>query len=397
MLATTNMEALIGRLRDSLKDDAEFQSKLEAVGTDDRLRRFLVARQLDVEKTREMIVNHLKWRKENNVESIREAVRNKKFLTGDMPHAEELHVKGLGMLQNAVFAGRARNGDVVVLEVLGGKEQAMEVAVEEAHLLAKLKEYYIGFFEKRAIMYEEMGKRESRYISTVQVRDVSYVSFMPKSGSLGVLRDIITIGMNNYPEYASVIFFINAPSVFSAISAIFRRWLPEETTKKFRFPSKDDLPYELLRHLPIRAIIGYQRLVQGENGDKITEELCDASQEDRREVIGQRNHEIRVSAGDKNYIYFGLKKEWNQKISWKYLNAEEAPKSMIKASILYVLANGASASEKVTVETIPVKGTSAQFPDNLNADEALLVLSLDHTASWISSQTFKVQINIDLV
>lgn len=109
------LPGLVTDLDESLLGNADYAEKRSIVGTQDRLSRFLISRQLVLPLAKEMILNHLNWRKENNVDEWRDYMKDKPFLTSSFPRAKELKAQGLGMTHTAVFAGKSRQGEAIML------------------------------------------------------------------------------------------------------------------------------------------------------------------------------------------------------------------------------------------------------------------------------------------
>ena len=382
---------LVREVEESLQDNEEYQKLREIVGTRDKLSRFLIARQLNVEKTTELIVNHLQWRKENNADKIRELMLNKPFLTGSFPHSDELRSLGFGMMHTAVDAGKSRTGEVVVIEVLGAEGQSDNISEEDMVLVDKLTEHYIGFFEKRALVLEQCSKEQSRLVCSFQIRDVSKLSFMPRAGAFTVLQRIIAVGMNNYPESSSTVLLLSPSTIFSGIFAIVKRWLPEEVSRKFKTVAKQDVPMEILKYVRPSVLVALQDMHAGKHGDDVCRELNGDAQFTAEK--GEKKMEIAVAARDFHYLYYKLGDDGYTSVTWQRLNAEESPNSTVVAKIFYV-ENGteSKSANEVKIKTVAIPGTSATLPQVEGVREALLCLSLDHTSAWFQPHTFKLSI-----
>ena len=276
---------------------------------------------------------------------------------------------------------------------MGAEGQRTDVSDEDGELMKKLLEYYIGFFEKRNTMLEEWSKEQSRLVCTLQIRDVSKLSFMPNPKAFAVLQKIMSIGMSNYPENASTVIFTSPPAIFSAIFAVVKRWIPEEVHRKFRFTAKEDVPSELLHYVRPSVVVALQELHHGKDGDEICKELTSTPLPSPPSV--EKTLDITVAARDFHYIYVGLGEGGYQNVSWEHVNSVESPKSKVAAEIYYVDPGTESQlPDKVNVITLSIPGDQsiAQFPNIEGVRDALLCLRLDHTASWIQSHTFKLKV-----
>lgn len=390
------LSELIKQLEYELAEVPEF-SQLRSVLSDDRLARFLISKQLDLAKAKDMIVKHIEWRKQNDVETWREYMKDKPFLTKSFPHESVLRAKGLGMIHTAVHAGLTRTGELVMIEILGAEGQTTDITENQESLLKILMEYYTGFYEKRSMVLEEMSKTQGRRVCTVQLRDVSKLSFMPSSGTFSVVQRIMSTGMNNYPESASSVLFLSPPTIFSGIFGIVKRWLPEDVNKKFCFVAKQDIGTELLRYVRPAVVVALQDLHNGNPGDEICESLINERPIPQHRAI-TTSMEITVAARDYHFLYYELGAKSYSKVSWTRFNLDESPKSIISAKIYYVdpsTESNSPESVKVMTTEIPGSQTFATMPSIPGVTEALLCLCLDHTSAWFQSHTFSFTVTTE--
>ena len=375
---------MLVQLQDELKED--FNNEIVSV---DRITRFLISRKLNPEDAKKAIKEHLRWREENNINEIRRAVKEKPFLIKSFPHYEELHEKGLGMVQCVVHAGESRKGDLVSLEVLGGPRHNITLSEKDIQgVMNLLNRYYFTFFEKRSMKFEELGNRYGRIVAGLQVRDVSQLSFLPHSGIFSVIKTILSIGVNQYPESTSVAFFINTPSIFTAVFSMIKLWLPEETVKKISVLSGEAVHFELMKHVYPKTLEAFQGLTQGQDGDELSIELCGKVPTKLFAIEIEKT----VSARDVGFLYFVLNRD-RRTICWERLNEEESPKSFVAAKILYTSSTTNSDEQvNVNVMDMPPGTLRVSFPTIENVDEALLVLYLNNYASWFMSHSFKLKV-----
>jgi hypothetical protein len=379
------------KLRQAMKGNPDFDSRTEPdmVG-DFRLQRFLISRGNDLEKAKTMLEDHLKWRKEHKIEDIRKHVIDKPYLVGSFPYAKELAEVGMGMGYVAVHCGFCRLGDVVHVEQLQGSKQVEGAAKGKAEeYVDKLFDHYYGFFERRSILLEELSVRDKRMVRGVQLRDVSKLSLMPQGGVFPIVRKILKSGLDNYPESASVVFFIDAPAMFSAIFAIVRVWLPEDTKKKLHFISGEGVPEELMRYVRPSAIAALRRVQDLENGDDICNDCNSSTPTKAWTKVVERS----VGARHAHSLYFAMSRNGTTKVSWSLQNAQEDTKAIVHATLLYV-----SEDQKVGVEPDKVTVLKQAFPNvtsvSLPSDvsEALVMLHLDNSPSWLMSHKFDIKV-----
>lgn len=182
--------------------------------------------------------------------------------------------------------------------------------------------------------------------------------------------------------------FTNSPTVFTAIFAVVKHWLPEDTKKKLHFYSGDDVPRELLRYVRPAVVQGLDRVVGGEYGDDVARELiADAAY---KTSGWKKSYEKTVSARSIAHQYFVLSKTGTKALVWERQDGDESPKSTIHARVLYVRPN-----QEANVPASEVEVVSVDFKDvstltiPAEANEALAILYLDHSSSWFQAHKFR--------
>ena len=181
---------------------------------------------------------------------------------------------------------------------------------------------------------------------------------------------------------------MNANPVFSAILAVVKRWLPEETKKKLFFFSGEGIPEELLRYVHPPAIVALYRVLENEYGDTVAKELKEGPPSKWKRQV-----EKQVGARHTLQLYFSLADTSTKSIHWKHKNAQESPKSTVWASLLYVKKEHEQhvPPADVQVHRLDIKDdTSASLPSD--AVQALVVLHLDQRSSWVYGHTFSVEV-----
>jgi len=190
------MEQSIASLRAALQANPDFSSRTEEdIVGDYRLQRFLMSRGNDLEKAKALFEDHLKWRKEHNLEAIRAKVIDKPLLVASLPHTAELKAAGMGMLHSVINGGRSRTGEIIHIEVIGGTAHILIPEGHSEEYVEKLYEHYYGFFERRCIEMERLSKSEQRFVRSIQIRDFSQMSMMPQGGVMNVVRKILKSGL----------------------------------------------------------------------------------------------------------------------------------------------------------------------------------------------------------
>lgn len=215
----------IKELRVALKDNAEFQQLADAdLASDYHLLRFVIARNSKTEDSKKMIEDHLAWRKEHNVGEIRKQILGKRIEAATFPHSDYFKPTKTGSWNSVSDGGRSRSGNVVFIECMGMDGGALDDKnKEEMH---KLAEHMIGFFESRNIQLETLSTKEDKFIRTMEIRDLSAMSFIPKVGTFTAVKAFMNLGLLNYPEIGVFVLFVNPPTVFATLFAMIKPFIP---------------------------------------------------------------------------------------------------------------------------------------------------------------------------
>lgn len=326
-------------------------------------------------------------------ERIRGLVFSKEYRIANLPHAEELNLKGMGLKYCLLDGGESRAGDVVHMELMG--IAAEHVPNDDGgELIKHLFEEYFGFFEKRSCMLEEKSLEHKRLVRNVQIRDVSFISLIPHGGVMGVVKKIMNSGLDNYPESTSYAVFVNPPAVFSLVFAMVKPWLPVSTAKKLVFCSGKDVPHTMMKYIRPKSIEAHAKLLQLKDGDAALDWFKSSESKFKSEF----KHS--VSAMHAHNLVFALEATGTTKIKWRTLKDDEG-KAKITAEVFYVNKAQENCMDpaQVEVHTKSVSGNSVDFEQvfaglslNERPSDALLVLHLDNSPSWVMSHEFEIEV-----
>lgn len=193
------------------------------------LRRFLRARQHDLEKGQEMFLNHLKWRREFGTDTILQD-----FVYEERESFLALYPQGYHKVDKL--------GRPIYIQHLGqiNMKAMKNVTTEDRMIRFHVQEY------ERALKYifPACSKVRGMHISqTLAIMDLKGVGLRHLSGDVKrILSEITTIDQNNYPETLGKTLIINAPTVFRAIWAIVKPMLDPRTLAKIEVCPSDYLP-----------------------------------------------------------------------------------------------------------------------------------------------------------
>lgn len=207
------------------------------------LRRFLRARQHDLDKAQEMFINHLKWRKEFGTDTILED-----FVYEERESFLALYPQGYHKVDKL--------GRPIYIQHLGqiNMKAMKNVTTEDRMIRFHVQEY------ERALKYifPACSMVRGTHISqTLAIMDLKGVGLRHLSGDVKrILSTITNIDQNNYPETLGKTLIINAPTVFRAIWSIVKPMLDPRTLAKIEVCPSDYMPI-LMKWVDIENIPAY--------------------------------------------------------------------------------------------------------------------------------------------
>ncbi|KNE55528.1 hypothetical protein AMAG_01415 [Allomyces macrogynus ATCC 38327] len=177
------------------------------------LLKFLRAREWDVEKSRAMLINCLKWRKEFGMPT---------FLTTTFPDS----MTGAG----AVY-GRDREGNPVTWNFYGAMNAAQ---VFETQTAADFVRWRVQLMERAVAQVDLNAASPTAPETVMQVHDYAGASMRPTGTMREATKAIIAIFQDNYPEWLACKLFINVPGVMETLFQVLTVFTPARTKAKFR-------------------------------------------------------------------------------------------------------------------------------------------------------------------
>ncbi|KAG2202656.1 hypothetical protein INT47_002088 [Mucor saturninus] len=174
--------------------------------------KFLRARDLDLTKASQMLIDTLIWRKDFKTDEILDQVYDESVL-GSVSYVYKTDKEGRPVCYNFY-------GDIDQEEVFGDVEKFIRWRVQVMERGVQL----IDFVETD---------------SMVVIHDYHNASLFGRSSNAkAATKEIIKIMQDNYPEFLAVKYFVNVPYWGSMIFKLIRPLLSEATTKKFIVCSK---------------------------------------------------------------------------------------------------------------------------------------------------------------
>jgi len=212
---TPEQEAALIKLRRELVLENEFIPERH---DDHLLLRFLRARRFDVAKSKDMLLNCEKWRKEFKVDEL-----TKSFT---FPESEKV-----AKLYPQFYHKTDRLGRPVYVEQLGklNVKELFNVTTVERMQQKLVVEYEKTILTRFAACSKISGKNIEQ---SCTILDLDGVSLMSSGQVLSIIREISKIGQDYYPELLGTMFIVNAPMLFSSVWSLIKPFLDENTVKK---------------------------------------------------------------------------------------------------------------------------------------------------------------------
>eukprot|EP01024_Parvocaulis_polyphysoides_P001152 TRINITY_DN10320_c0_g1_i1.p1 TRINITY_DN10320_c0_g1~~TRINITY_DN10320_c0_g1_i1.p1 ORF type:complete len:486 (+),score=63.15 TRINITY_DN10320_c0_g1_i1:80-1537(+) len=230
----------VEQLREGLRQEGH----LQAANFDyHMLLRFLRARDYEVDKATEMLIQHLQWRKEYGTDTIIEDFDFKE-------RTQFLAVYPQG------YHKTDKQGRPIYIQHLGSIDlkKITQVTTKE-----RMTRFHVQEWERclKTIFPACTQKAGHRIDQMFAIMDVSGVGLHMLSPDVrATLKEITKIDQDNYPETLGKVFIINAPFVFKAVWAFIQPLLNPRTRGKIELHGKNFLP-SLLEHVDIDCIPQY--------------------------------------------------------------------------------------------------------------------------------------------
>ncbi|XP_047317524.1 phosphatidylinositol transfer protein 3-like [Impatiens glandulifera] len=201
-----------------LQEQEDNNISVKEVGDDLMLRRFLRARDGDVEKATSMFVKYLSWRKS--------------FVPNGSISASEV-AKDLN--QNKMFMqGFDKQGRPITVGLAG----------RHFHLKGGIEDYkrYVVYFLDKVISRMPSGQEKFVFIGDLDGWGYANIDIRACLGALTVLQDF-------YPERLGKLFIVNAPYIFMMVWKMITPFIDNNTKKKIIFVEKKDIKATLLEDI----------------------------------------------------------------------------------------------------------------------------------------------------
>ncbi|KAF3322524.1 hypothetical protein FCM35_KLT13665 [Carex littledalei] len=202
--------------------------------TDVLLLKFLRAREFKPKEAFDMLQKTLIWRKSQKIDSI--LSDEKDYSNTDLDEA-------------CYIDGRDREGHPVCYNILGVLANAGLFETEEGR--ESLVRWRVRMMEKGIGMLDfEPGQ----VVSLTQVVDLKDAPRPGKKGVRAVLKRVVDVLQDNYPEMVARTIFINVPFWYYALSAIVSPFLTQRTKSKFVLSRPARTTETLIKYISAEAL-----------------------------------------------------------------------------------------------------------------------------------------------
>ncbi len=252
--------AIRGRCQDLLVDTPAFP---EVVG-DRKIIRFLTGHDYNIDKATEMFRKFLLWRRENDVDAIRQMI-----IFGGMDHPTkfpkaDIILKLMPCLAIAHEACDKMGSPICVDQYDFEPSEVIEKIGVDAYY-----KFFVHVLEFKSIILEQIGeKRDREYLAslpddnarahaldekldpepapwgnvvgTLVIRDLKGVGFR-HIGPTGqeIIKLMVTVSSDNYPELLRKSFLINSPWIFTSVWYVIKGWVAAKTASKIQLMGGD--------------------------------------------------------------------------------------------------------------------------------------------------------------
>nr|KAI8753005.1 SEC14-like protein 2 [Biomphalaria glabrata] len=187
--------------------------------SDNFLLRWLRATKFDVKQSEALLRTHLKWREENNIDSLFTEYQPPEVMTKYCPGS---------------FYGQDKEGSIIWIDPVG------DIDIHGLLMSAKREgfvKYMIWNMEKSCQLFEVYSKEQDRRVDQViMIYDLENLGLrhLWKPG-IQAFSEVVQIFEEHYSDTIKTVYILNAPKIFSVIFNVLKRFLREETVGKIKF------------------------------------------------------------------------------------------------------------------------------------------------------------------
>jgi hypothetical protein len=217
---------------------------------DIRLLRYLRSREADVAEAAKAYRAHLAWRKQHEVDAIRQRVVEEKMGLDWSLYPRGAEVEAC--CPQVLHAGFSKQGHLVQLDNMGLVTPAA-VTGKQGMGLDAFSVAIIYMLEVRNKLQDDLSRETGRMVRTVQIRDMMQVTAGMVTSNKKVATSIMSMAGDNYPESIDKMIFINAGSAFKLVMTTLKAVAPPRTVARF-LTYKEDAEAELLKTVNMESV-----------------------------------------------------------------------------------------------------------------------------------------------
>jgi len=206
----------------------------------EKIYKFMVARDFDYKRVDEMLSKHLKWRTEKNIDQL-DLSKSAIPLRGFKCHVDTDGETGDSDIYrlfqyNGVACHRfAKNGQPLMFYRAGFSDAKRSIQTANLQIIEKTTIFVAEFIGRMLGAESEQvyGKEMSRVSVVVDLESLGLRQFYIPA--LSYFTHLIKLSEENYPETSGTIFIINAPPIFQAFWKFVSPTIPPKTMEKIFF------------------------------------------------------------------------------------------------------------------------------------------------------------------
>lgn len=204
--------------------------------------RFIRSKENDLNECIKCYSDFLKWRLDNNIDEIRKDITNGKFAPHLFPNGKNILEKAYQIV--ITRKSRDNKNRPIALETFNFSFKDLAKAANSVDDYIK---FIIYTFEYRSMVIEQLSREEEAkllasvggdesklpvgyavILQNICIRDLKGAHFSSFGTAREVLKKIISIGSNYYPEYMGRSIIINSPFLFNSIWVVIKQFLDEQ-------------------------------------------------------------------------------------------------------------------------------------------------------------------------
>lgn len=230
---TPEQSEILQKFKDALQQQGLFNAQRH---DEYLLLRFLRARKFDLTRALEMITNCENWRKEKQVDQIYET-----FRFDEQQQVNTIYPRFYHQLD--------KHGRPLYVEMFGKLDltELFKITSRE-----RLEKFFIFEYERLLRVRLPAATKVAGYHveTSCTILDLKNCSVMQAVKIKDVLKLVVEIGQNYYPETMGMTFIINAPWLFDSIWSFVKMWIDKVTVDKIHiFKSGKDHTAVLFQYI----------------------------------------------------------------------------------------------------------------------------------------------------